>query len=189
MGCLMCLGAAPIHSSVPQLRYVKYDGTYTSIDTSMLWQTIGSWEFSPLGVGVAYQWLFVLYSSAVLLAGFAFMTAFLHRDDPKHRAASVYQCICTLACDPKITAARQALHQWKAKVLALVSYAPPSNLKPPGTRVPVWRSALFYIFHLPVLMVASLPAIGFVSLFLTAHCFDLVRDRSWRRMSQRVPPL
>ena len=165
----MCLGAAPIHSSVPQLRYVKYDGTYTSIDTSMLWQTIGSWEFSPLGVGVAYQWLFVLYSSAVLLAGFAFMTAFLHRDDPKHRAASVYRCIRVLACDPDVEAARQALKQWKGGVFGSISPAPAVNLEPPQVHVPVWRRSLFYIFHLPVLVVASLPAIGFVRLHLNAQ--------------------
>ena len=127
---------------------------------------IGSWQFSPLGVGLAYQWLFVLYSSTLLVAGFCLMTALLDRDNPRHRAASVYRCICVIAKDPAVAAARKALQQWQAGMLGYSSLPPGHNLHATPVRVSVWRRMLFYLFHLPVLLFVSLPAIGFVSLSL-----------------------
>ena len=123
---------------------------------------IGSWKFSPLGVSMAYQWLFALYCGTAVVIGFGVMTAILKKDDPKHRAKTVYRCIHILACDPDISAAREAIQQWKDQMLGCEKHTTPIVLKPPMTRVPLWRRILFYWFHLPFLLLASLPAIGFV---------------------------
>ena len=119
---------------------------------------------APIQVNHVYQWLFVAYSSVVLWTQ-GYTAIRIDRDNPKHRAQRVYLCMCNLcglSSDPQNEARRGAMHQWKLKSLCSNSATPHGSSRLSTPSVPLWRRVLFYVFHLPVLALASLPAIGFV---------------------------
>ena len=130
--------------------------------------SIGTWDTSPLGIPVAYQWLFVLYSGAILVIGFVYMTSKLHQNDPKHRAQSVYRYISALASSPETVLAGQALQRWRIRSRGCITTVPVLTVEHLSKRVPLWRRILFYIFHLPILFLASIPAVGYVSKHVNA---------------------
>ena len=112
-------------------------------------------SIAPIEVSSVYQWLFVLYAASVLWV-LGVMAEILQRNDPKHKAKSVYRYICSLACDPEVIAAQQALQQWKSNCLGSSSSTQAiANTEPPDAYVPGWRKALFYIFHLPILVLGK----------------------------------
>lgn len=115
---------------------------------------------APIDVSVSYQWLFVVYVSAVLWC-VATMAALLMLNDPHLRAESVYKCICILASNSE-TAVAAAVQHWKTNRLGLTVSDVADFSQARKHRVPIWRRVLFYVFHLPILFLASLPAIGYV---------------------------
>lgn len=110
-------------------------------------------------VDIVYQWLFVILSIAVMSA-VALTVEILYRDDPRHHAMHVFQCICALLRNPEIEAAKQALHWWKSKALGCIEPTPDGSETP--IRIEPWRRMLFFVLHLPVLTLASTPSIGYV---------------------------
>ena len=121
---------------------------------------------APIQTTMAYQWLFVIYGSVILWL-LVIVTALLSRKDPKNRVQSVYRCMCRLATGRlRLLAVGQALQPWKVNALGTHALAGAhdsdewfeTRIRPPAP----WRKALFYLGHLPVVCLLSLPSMGYV---------------------------
>ena len=132
---------------------VSMDGLYRCSDPFI------KTSIAPVEVDIVYQWLFVTLSAAVM-STVALTVEILYRDDPRHHAMHVYQCICAPLHNPEIEAAKQALHWWKSKALGCIEPTPNGSETP--RRIKVWRRMLFFVLHLPVLIVISAPSVGYV---------------------------
>lgn len=110
------------------------------------------------------RWSLVCLNVAIMWAT-GFLVELLYFDDPSRRADSVFKCICRLAADPTNEMAHRALTQWKKSVAA----SSPRRFTvlgwsaTPAHRVQVVRRILFYFLHIPFMLVASIPAGGYVS--------------------------
>jgi len=72
---------------------------------------------------------------------------------------NVYRCIHDLLRSPELEATKRALDWWKWEALGLAPLPTGSELE---LHVGAGRRALYIFLHLPILALASAPAIGYV---------------------------
>ena len=105
----------------------------------------------------AFQWIQVILS-ATSLALVNFIIELLRRDDPESRAQCVYRCLLELTTDSSTSALVGSISEWRVN-----AGAKRSKLK--QWRAGALRRTFFYLFHVPILVAASIPSIGFVYTF------------------------
>jgi len=113
--------------------------------------------------GPVYQWLLVLLSAAeMLVLGLAL--EHLRRRSSTSRAIRVYGVLEYLCRTPELEATHRAIQQWKTG-LWYNDHHQQGALEPLAKVMPsvtTGRMLLYWTFHLPLLVLASAPAFGFV---------------------------
>ena len=99
------------------------------------------------------QWCQVLLSAASLWT-VNVIIELLRRNDPETRAQCVYHCLLEMATDSEASNTSRHLSTWRTNA----GFKPTWN----HSRAGAWRRALFFLLHVPILVAASLPSIGFV---------------------------
>eukprot|EP00656_Telonema_subtile_P004296 TRINITY_DN1194_c0_g1_i15.p1 TRINITY_DN1194_c0_g1~~TRINITY_DN1194_c0_g1_i15.p1 ORF type:complete len:1243 (-),score=233.02 TRINITY_DN1194_c0_g1_i15:64-3792(-) len=102
-------------------------------------------SIAPIKAGVAYQWTWVVLSS-LMMAVAIYLFYLLGSSDQDARARSVHRCLCNT-----MPQSARAIKQWQQGVQRSKRLLP----------YPI-RITLFVLLHIPVLLLASLPAFGYV---------------------------
>ena len=103
-------------------------------------------------INQTYQWLWATFSCVVLIL-VAHLTHNLVYSARVHRAYAVYRCLFLFTAQASPT--QMAISMWRDGM--------------PARRVSAVRRGLFWLLHIPVLALASLPAMAFVSASTTWH--------------------
>ena len=103
---------------------------------------------SPIKVTALYQWLFVLLTTISLACSSSLIHKLVQNRFPE-RARSVYMSLNIFIM--QAAPCKAAIHNWRSKV--------PSAEQLTSTP----RRSIYWMLHLPFLILASTPAIGFVS--------------------------
>ena len=124
---------------------------------------------SSLDADPVYQWLFVLLSAAEMLA-LGLALEYLRRRSSETRGIRVYRVLEYLCRTPALKAAHRAIQQWKTGLCYNASGQHQHGALEPLAKamalpsVTTGRRLLYWAFHLPLLVLASAPAFGFVRL-------------------------
>ena len=130
--------------------------------------------FASSRAGPTYQWLFILLNAAGMLTMGLTLEHLRCRSSEAH-GVQVYGVLEYLCRTPELKATHRALRQWKSK-LWYNDRPPQGALEPLAKVMPsvtTWRMVLYWAFHLPLLVLASVPAIGFVRLYYQVICVHL----------------
>lgn len=103
----------------------------------------------------AVQWCQALISATAVGVVNA-IVELLRRDDPEARAQCVYNCLMELTTQTETSQESRLIHVWQTN-----SGTRRYNHRG-QTKTNAWRRVLFYFLHLPILVAASIPAVGFV---------------------------
>ena len=105
---------------------------------------------APVEASRVFQWLWVTFN--LLTIGTAgLILVVLKREEPRQRAECVYRCLLHLVEQPSIV--DTSLEVWRSQALQQsVQY----DIEP-------WRRAAFCLLHIPIFVVTSVPAFGFVT--------------------------
>ena len=146
----------PLHSSAD-----AYAGcTDPFLDTTI----VSSIEITPLS-----QWLFVLLSAMIMLA-LGLAVEKLRRTCSTEHAICVYRVLQYLCLAPEFKVAQRAIQHWRTRVAEGMHHCDNDQhgaFEPLAKAIALpsitaGRRLLYWAFHLPLLILASAPAFGFV---------------------------
>ena len=127
---------------------------------------------SSIHYGSLYQWLFILFSAlSILVLGLAVET--LRRRSSELSGIGIYSVISYLCLAPEDKQTKRAIQQWRARVVQSRCHDQHHNHSAfePLTKatkalamptVTTGRMVLYWLLHLPLLVLASAPACGYV---------------------------
>ena len=146
----------PLHSSAD----VFAGCTDPFLDTTI----VSSIEITPLS-----QWLFVLLSAVIMLA-LGLAVEKLRRTCSTEHAICVYRVLQYLCLAPEFKVAQRAIQHWRTRVVEGMQHCDNDQhgaLEPLTNAIALpsitaGRRLLYWAFHLPLLILASAPAFGFV---------------------------
>lgn len=121
---------------------------------------------SSLFVGQIYQWVFVLLSAAIMLT-FGYGLERLRRHSPASRGIRVYTILLYMCRPTEFKAAQNAIVEWRTAMVKCSANGHHKDgfvkLFAMHIKLGFWRQVFYWVFHLPLLVLASVPAFGYVS--------------------------
>ena len=113
-------------------------------------------SLSEISVSTKFGWVWVLSSCAAMSTS-TYLMYRLRRDvGRKHSVAAVHACLtvfvnCNLHC-------KQPVRNW----IANMTDNKEEDARADNEAPPLWRTLVYFLLHIPFLMLASIPAAGYV---------------------------
>lgn len=110
-----------------------------------------STTIASVSASTPYQWLWVLLD-CVVISVIALLTERLKRNNRISKAEQVHEILLMLTHQPQ---PKKAVDQWRSNAVADQA---PQDMTDKLRSVELWRRVLFYLMHIPILLITSLPA-------------------------------